>query len=191
MLLSVIILKVIAEERQAILIPKSSVTCCLFPMKILFHCQLMKQNLTKDYFIQKIYKEQIKEHNEVVQVGIGNICQVTTAVAANLLSWKQVDNNLENVKAAGPIDDTNCNDKDLSGDCVMGIGDKIHLSKKEKATWGSNKLVSKTIHPIVVRKSLCQKIQWLFPMQHIFWNLSLPNHQNSNHSLFQHQNQFL
>jgi len=77
--------------------------------------------------------------------------------AANLLSLNQVDNNLENVKPAGPIDDSNSNDKDLSGGCVVGIGDQIHLSKKKKATWTYNKLVSKTSPPVVVRKSLHKK----------------------------------
>jgi len=106
---------------------------------------------------QKIYKEQIKEHDEVVQVGTGQICHVTTAAAANLLSLKQVDNNLENVKAAGPNDVSYLNDKDLSGGGVVGIGDQIHLSKKKKATWTYNKLVSKTSPPVVVRKSLHKK----------------------------------
>jgi len=80
---------------------------------------------------KQIYKEQIKEHDEVVG-GTGKICHVTTVAAANLLSLKQVDNNLENVEAAGPNDVSNSNNNDLSGGGVVGIGDQIHLLKKKK-----------------------------------------------------------
>ena len=93
----------------------------------------MKQNLTKRLLYQKNYKEQIMKHNQLGQVGIDNICHVATAAAAaNLLSLKQLDNNVENVTAAVPIDDPNCNNKNnLSGHVVVGIVDEIHLSKKK------------------------------------------------------------
>ena len=114
------------------------------------------------------------KHDQLGQVGIDDICHVATAAAAaNLLSLKQLDNNVENVTAAVPIDDPNCNDKNnLSGDVVVGIVDEIHLSKKKP--YHLKKLGTKKILPIVVRKSLCPKKQ-MFPMQHIFWKLHLPN----------------
>jgi len=144
---------------------------------------------------EKIYKQQIMKHNQLGQVGIDDICHVATAAAAaNLLSLKQLDNNVENVTAAVPIDDPNCNDKNnLSGDVVVGIVDEIHLLKK-KTIPVNKKLGTKKILPIVVRKSLCPKKQ-MFPMQHIFrkphLTNHLPNHQNGNFLLLQHQNHCL
>ncbi len=80
--------------------------------------------------LEKIYKQQIKEHDELGQLGIDDICHATTAAAAaNLLSLKQLDNNVENVSAAVPIDDPNCNDKNnVSGDGVVGVVEEKNVS---------------------------------------------------------------
>jgi len=83
----------------------------------------------------KIYKQQIKEHNELGQLGIDDICHVTTAAAAaNLLSLKQLDNNVNNVTAAVPIDEPNVKNN-VSGDGVVAVVEEMHLSKKKK-TYG-------------------------------------------------------
>jgi len=115
---------------------------------------------------KKIYKEQIKEHNEVVQVDTGQICHATTVAAANLLSLKQVDNILENVKTVGCHDSYNSNDKDkdISIGNDVGIGEQMHFSKKKYSTSASKKSVSRNKLPIVVRKSLRNKSQ-----QRLFW----------------------
>ena len=110
---------------------------------------------------KKIYKEQIKEHNEVVGVGNVSICHITTVAAANLLSLKQVDNILENVKTVGFHDSSNYNDKDkdrsIGND--VGIGEQMHFSEKKYSTSASKKSVSKNKLLIVVRKSLHNKNQ--------------------------------
>jgi len=107
-------------------------------LPFLTHEELVSLSLDKAKFNKKItlskniYKEQIKEHNEAVGVGTGNICHVTTAAAANLSSLKQVENTLENVEVAEPNDAYNSNNKNLSGGGAVGIGDQIQLSKKKK-----------------------------------------------------------
>ena len=53
---------------------------------------------------EKIYKQQIMKHDQLGQVGIDDICHVVTvAAAANLLSLKQLDDNVENEQLQYPL----------------------------------------------------------------------------------------
>ena len=97
----------------------------------------------KNTLSQKIYKQQIKEHDELGQLGIDDICHVTTvAAAANLLSLKQLDNNVNNVTAAVPIDEPNVKNN-VSGDGVVAVVEEMHLSKKKKTVQVTKKKVTK------------------------------------------------
>jgi len=113
----------------------------------------------KNYFIKKIYREQIKEHDEVVatmNMGSNNICLMMTVAAENLLSLKQLKDPLENVEAQG------CNDASaiamLDKDSVVN-GGTMKSSSQQKRTLSrsaSEKVVDKKI-ATVVRKSLRKK----------------------------------
>jgi len=97
----------------------------------------------KNTLSQTIYKQQIKEHDELGQLGIDDICHVTTAAAAaNLLSLKQLDNNVNNVTAAVPIDEPNVKNN-VSGDGVVAVVEEMHLSKKKKTVRVTKKKVTK------------------------------------------------